>query len=212
MDALTIKRIFEPFFTTKEKGKGTGLGLATVYGIVKQHHGAVQVESEPGRGTTFKVYLPLTIQAAARDLPRPASSVRGGHETILVAEDAEPVRKLVTQILCSNGYNVLSACNGKEAVAVFREHAQDIDLLLFDVVMPEMGGRRAYEQIHAQRPELPVLFASGFSGGTTHTDFVLERGMNLIEKPYRIDALLQRIRGVLDEAGASVRATSLKRP
>ena len=199
MDPETLEHLFEPFFTTKSVGHGTGLGLATVYGIVKQHRGLIHVYSEKNKGSTFEVYLPVAEGAAATErMQSSAGGVRGGNETILVAEDDDAVLKLDQQILENNGYRTIVSRTGREAVEIFARHAEEVDMLLLDVVMPEMGGRRAYEMIREKRPEIPVLFASGLSGRTMHGEFALEKGMNLIEKPYRAVHLLQRVRSTLD--------------
>ena len=197
MDKLTMERIFEPFFTTKELGKGTGLGLATVYGIVKQHKGMVNVYSEPGQGSTFKVYLPLCERAAVAIGPMVEGPAAGGNETILLAEDDEMVRELAVQVLSRAGYTVLVAKDGAEAVALFRQNADRIALLFLDVVMPNLGGNEAFESIRAIRPDIPALFSSGYSENAVHTNFVLHEGFKLIQKPYAPTALLRKIREVL---------------
>ena len=198
MDAQTQARIFEPFFTTKELGKGTGLGLATVYGIVRQHQGMIQVYSEVGKGTTFKVYLPSSKRTATMVRTKVVGRARGGAETILVAEDDEPLRTLAARILESAGYTVLLAANGEEALGLFEKHTADIDLCLLDVVMPKMGGKGVYDVLHQQHPRLRFLFSSGYSTNVIHTGFVLKEGIELIQKPYAPDALLRKVREVLD--------------
>jgi PAS domain S-box-containing protein len=198
MSRETMSQIFEPFFTTKEVGKGTGLGLATVYGIVKQNQGMIHVYSEVGTGTTFKIYLPLTERPATEVGPKIARPVAGGQETILVAEDDPAIRALVTKILEKSGYQVLAAADGREAVALFSNQPEAVDLALLDVVMPEMGGREAQEAMHEIKPGLPVIFASGYSQNAIHTDFVLGKGRHLINKPYAREALLKMIRDLLD--------------
>ncbi len=200
MEQDVLEHIFEPFFTTKPVGKGTGLGLATVYGIVRQHNGHVSVESEPGRGTSFRILLPAAAAeyVANGAIPRADAQVRGGHETVLLAEDDEMVRNLVRSVLLHAGYRVLCACDGEEAVALFRRHAEEVALLLFDVVMPRLGGRLASEQILNLRPGLPVVFASGYSEDAIHSDFVLEPGITLLSKPYVVEELLRTVRAKLD--------------
>jgi two-component system NtrC family sensor kinase len=200
MDAQTQARIFEPFFTTKELGKGTGLGLATVYGIVKQHNGMIQVYSEAGRGTAFKIYLPSVERAATTKESENAKPVQGGTETILVAEDDEVVRKLAVRILRLSGYTVLEATDGQEALEVFQQYAADIALLLLDVVMPKLGGKAVYEALKPKHPHLQFLFSSGYSANAIHTGFVLDEGIELIQKPYGPTALLRRVRDILDES------------
>ena len=198
MDAETLERIFEPFFTTKGVGKGTGLGLATVYGIVRQHEGMVNVYSEPGQGTTFKVYLPLSERPAKAVGTLVQGKAGGGHETILLAEDDEKVRKLARRILEGAGYTVLAANDGEEAVALFEAHRAEIALLFLDVVMPNLGGKQAMERILEIRPGIPVLFSSGYSENAVHTDFVLHAGLKLISKPYAPELLLRTVREMLD--------------
>ncbi|HNR34663.1 MAG TPA: PAS domain S-box protein [Candidatus Hydrogenedentes bacterium] len=199
MESDTMQRIFDPFFTTKEKGRGTGLGLATVYGIVRQHDGMIQVYSEVGKGSKFKVYLPAIEQSAAvveRAIPEP---VLGGGETILLAEDNLQIRKLAKRILEGAGYTVLDAADGEEALVLYRQHGRAVDLLLLDVVMPKKGGRAVYDEIRAKRPGIRCLFASGYSENAVHTNFILESGMHLLQKPYQRDSLLRAVRKVLDE-------------
>ncbi len=191
-------RIFEPFFTTKPLGQGTGLGLATVYGIIKQHDGMVHVYSETGTGTTFKIYLPIVERSAIAVGTKIEGAVVGGQETILVAEDEAMVLNLNLAILTGAGYRVLTAADGEEAVAVFRHHAGTIDLVILDVVMPKLGGFQAFEQIKGIRSEVPVIFTSGYSINAIHSDFVLHEGIELIQKPCGRNDLLRRIRLVLD--------------
>jgi two-component system, cell cycle sensor histidine kinase and response regulator CckA len=202
MNKDTLDRIFEPFFTTKEPGKGTGLGLATVYGIVKQHKGMVNVYSELGKGTVFKIYLPLCERKAEEVSPIVEEPDPGGHETILLAEDDEFVRGMAVRILERAGYKVLEAKDGEEAVAVFKENPDCIALLLLDVVMPNLGGNDAFKCIRAIRPGVPALFTSGYSENAVHTNFVLHEGVKLIQKPYAPGVLLRRIRAVLDSVPA----------
>ena len=171
MDEKTREHIFEPFFTTKEVGKGTGLGLSMVYGIIKQHHGHISVESEEGKGTTFRIYLPLTETAVSKDTrtkKEETTAITGGPETILLAEDEEAVRKLTKIVLEEFGYTVIEASDGQEAVSKFMENKDRIDLFLTDIVMPGMNGREAYERIKKIKPGLKVLFASGYPSDFTH--------------------------------------------
>ena len=198
MDEQTKNRIFEPFFTTKEMGKGTGLGLSTVFGIVRQHDGMIHVYSEVGVGTTFRIYLPMieNSEAASDDLILEAPP--GGTETILLAEDDEAVLDLAKRLLVKAGYTVLCACDGEEAIRVFDERTDEIGLALLDVVMPKLGGGAVFEHIRGKRPQIPVLFASGYSTEAVHTNFVLDEGVQRIQKPYRSDDLLRKIRAVLD--------------
>jgi PAS domain S-box-containing protein len=197
MDLETRERVFEPFFTTKGPGKGTGLGLATVYGIVKQHDGMISVYSEPGAGTCFKVYLPEVACEPAIKGP-PARPAGGGAETVLLAEDDPGVRKLARTILERKGYTVWAAGDGAEAVERFRAAPGAVDLAILDVMMPKMGGREAMDQMRDIRPDLKVLFASGYSENAVHTNYILETGMILIQKPFSPADLLRSVRQVLD--------------
>lgn len=204
MTPETIQQIFEPFFTTKEKGRGTGLGLSTVYGIVHQHEGFVQVYSEPGKGSTFKMYLPAFEHVAVAEKHATATPVRGGGgETILLAEDDERGRHLAECILEEAGYKVIAAADGEEALRLYIEHRQTIDLLLLDVVMPKKSGRAVMEEIHAERPDMPCLFCSGYSENAVHTNFVLEKGLHFLQKPYRREDLLRAVRQILDGSSPS---------
>ena len=199
MDEETLEHVFEPFFTTKEEGRGTGLGLATVYGIVRQHDGMVIAYSEPGHGTTFKVYLPICesdADAVGTLIEGPAV---GGSETILLAEDDAMVRDLAVRFLENAGYTVLVAEDGRQAMTLFQEHAGQVDMALLDVVMPAMGGREACEKMRAVQPDLPVLFCSGYSENAIHSNFVLKEGLVLLQKPYARAELLRAVRAVLDK-------------
>ena len=198
MDAETLDHIFEPFFTTKGTGQGTGLGLAMVYGIVKQHEGMIHVYSEPGKGTTFKIYLPVSGRRAAEVGTKIEGPVTGGAETILVAEDDELVRELAREILEAEGYTVMTARDGLEAVSIFKKNDTNIDLVVLDVMMPKMDGRRVYKRIRKIRPGLPVLFASGYSQNAIHTNFVLNEGVALISKPFSRGDFLRAVRNVLN--------------
>ena len=198
MESEQVDQIFEPFFTTKRTGEGTGLGLATVYGIVKQHNGYIHAYSEVDNGTMFKIYLPMIERRAAEVAHSVEGSVVGGTETILVAEDDESVLKLCSHILRNAGYTVLTAKDGEEAVRVFEDHADDIDLALFDVVMPRLGGEKAMTRILKQRPGMRHLYASGYSENAVHTNFVQKKGLQLIGKPYQPETLLRAVREALD--------------
>ena len=197
MDPGTMEHVFEPFFTTKGTGKGTGLGLATVYGIVRQHDGLVNIYSEVDRGTVVKLYWPVSDDGAASEGGPAEKTDETGTETILLAEDDEMVRNLATAMLERAGYTVLVAENGEEAVAIFEKNDDRIDLAILDVVMPGMGGREAYEHMHAARPDMPVLFASGYSENAIHTNFVLHDGLELIQKPFTRSVLLDAVRRAL---------------
>jgi PAS domain S-box-containing protein len=199
MDPRTQERIFEPFFTTKGEGKGTGMGLATVYGIVRQHQGMIDVYSELGFGSQFRVYLPLH-QTEQADTAREEAMVEpdGGNETILLAEDDENVRQFASTVLGAAGYRVLQAQDGLDAVRVFKENRESVDMVALDVVMPGLNGKDAFELIKAFRPAVPALFTSGYSKNAIHTDFVLSPGVHLLQKPYSRRDLLRMIRLVLN--------------
>jgi CheY-like chemotaxis protein len=197
MDAATRAHAFEPFFTTKEKGKGTGLGLATVYGIVKQSGGFVSLQSEQGHGTTFEIFLPRVdgapTPAASAALPAPPP----GTETVLLVEDEGMLRELAREVLEASGYRVLEAAGGEEALRVAAAHEGTIHLLLTDVVMPGISGRMVAERVAASRPEIKVLYTSGYTD-----DAVLQRGVQagtaFLQKPFTTTALAQKVREVLD--------------
>ncbi len=198
MDEQTLQRIFDPFFTTKEPGKGTGLGLAMVYGIVKQHEGLIHVYSEPGRGSTFKVYF-KAVSADAERIERPADEAPGrGSETILVAEDDEMVRELVVRTLEGQGYQVLAAADGEEAVRAFGERGDRIALAILDAVMPKMGGREAYEALRGRKPALKFLVVSGYSVNSIDERFIREAGLQFLQKPFSPTELARRVRELLD--------------
>ena len=200
MNEETQSRIFEPFYTTKELGKGTGLGLATVYGIVKQSGGFIWVYSEEGRGTTFKVYLPRVASPLAEvRAGRRHAEIRKGTETILVVEDAEPLRALTKEFLTVCGYTVLEAANGDEALALARSYRGSIDLLLTEVVMPRLGGQRLVEQMTQIRPHTRVLYMSGYPNDGIVQAGILASGVTLLEKPFTREILAKRVRQVLDE-------------
>ncbi len=199
MDAKTQAHIFEPFFTTKEVGKGTGLGLATVYGIVKQSEGYILVESVPGLGTTFTIYLPRVEEDAAPVPASPAPAVLPrGTETILLVEDDPELRALALDILRGSGYTVLEARQGNEALLVLERHAGPIHLLVTDVVMPQMGGRALAERLALLRPEMQVLYMSGYSEAAIAQHGVLDPGTAFMAKPFTADELTRKIRKVLD--------------
>jgi two-component system cell cycle sensor histidine kinase/response regulator CckA len=199
MDAETRSRVFEPFFTTKEPGKGTGLGLAMVYGIVAQSGGSIRVHSEPGKGTTFKVLLPRVDDPLAPD-PGPAERpAEGGSETLLVAEDEDGVRSLICEILRELGYHVLEAPRPEVAIKTMRDGAPPVHLLLTDVVMPDMDGRQLAEKLTILQPGLRVLYMSGYTGEAIAEHGVLEHGTHFLQKPFTPDALARKVREVLDQ-------------
>ena len=195
MDAETMGHIFEPFFTTKEPGKGTGLGLTTVYGTVQQAGGAIVVESEPGRGTSFHIYVPRMKGEAIPEQKAAAEGLSGGTETILVVEDEDGIRTLISEVLRLNGYTVLTASHGREALAVSHAYRGPIDLMITDLVMPQMGGRELAQAMGSLRPETKVLFISGYSEQAT---VPLPEGLNFMDKPFTPEALVRRLRQILD--------------
>jgi two-component system cell cycle sensor histidine kinase/response regulator CckA len=198
MDAETKRHIFEPFFTTKEQGKGTGLGLATVYGTVKQSGGDIWVYSEPGRGTTFKIYFPRIAEAASPDLRSARPPARQGAETILVVEDEKGVRDLMAEMLRQQGYTVLAAADPQEAIEISQQYPGEIHMLATDVVMPKMSGHQLAEQLLPARPGIKVLYLSGYTENAIVHHGVLEPGVEFLAKPFSQQALAQKIREVLD--------------
>lgn len=199
MDEETCSKIFEPFFTTKDVGKGTGLGMSIVYGIIKQHNGFISVYSEPGQGTTFKVYLPfdLTEQSAAEPEKAKALPV-GGTETILLAEDDISVRKLVTTILTTFGYEVIQAVDGQEAIDLYAANKDRIDMILMDMIMPKKNGKEAYEEISKLQSGVKVLYSSGYTADFIQDRGMSEEGVELLMKPVQPTELLRRVREMLD--------------
>jgi CheY-like chemotaxis protein len=199
-----LPRIFEPFFTTKEIGKGTGLGLATVYGIVTQHKGWVEVASQPGAGATFKIFLPtIPSPAAVTAAPQTGTDVPGGTETILLVEDDYAVRVITRRVLESRGYKVYEATTAREALEVWRNRAEEIALLLTDIVMPQgVTGRDLTEELRVQRPALKVIFMSGYSADVIgqDTEFFRRIKSYFLQKPFSSQALLETVRRCLDEA------------
>jgi two-component system cell cycle sensor histidine kinase/response regulator CckA len=193
-------QIFEPFFTTKDRDKGTGLGLATVYGVVKQSGGYIAVDSENGKGASFSVYLPLLEQSAADSAaPVPAAPVNTrGSETILLVEDAEPLRKLAEMFLKESGYCILSAPDGQQALQTARQHPGPIHLLLTDVVMPGMNGRVLGERLAPSQPGMKVLYMSGYTDTFIAGHGVLEAGTHLLHKPFTQETLTRKVREILD--------------
>ena len=206
MDAATQKRVFEPFFTTKPLGQGTGLGLATVYGIVKQSGGTIWVESEIGKGTTFTVYLPSTEDVAEADADAIESRVPGGTESILLIEDESPVREFVYRVLSRRGYTVHAVANPLKALDYAEAHRAPIDLLFSDVMLPEMSGRAVVTRMQQWHPESAVLFMSGYTDHAIVHDGVLDPGTAFLQKPFSADALARTVRAVLDARAPRVTA------
>jgi nitrogen-specific signal transduction histidine kinase len=200
MDEKTREKIFEPFFTTKEVGKGTGLGLSMVYGIIKQHNGYINCYSEPGKGTTFKIYLPMHREAAeVQETMESAAAPIGGTETILVAEDDADARKTTRNILENFGYTVLEVVDGEDAVKVFKENRDTVKLLLLDVIMPKKNGKEAYEEIRKLHPGAKALFISGYTANIIHKRGMLDQNLDFIMKPVSPTALLRKVREVLNK-------------
>ena len=198
MDAVTREHIFEPFFTTKEMGKGTGLGLAVVYGIIKQHDGFVNVYSEPGQGSTFKIYLPLILADVEEEKKLVEERPVGGTETILLAEDDEAVRTLTRTVLENIGYKVITAIDGNDAVKTYKENKGKIHLLLFDIIMPKKTGKEAYDEIRAIQPDIKILFQSGYASDIIHQKHLLDDKMTVVYKPVTPAELLKQVRSMLD--------------
>ena len=206
MDSATLRRIFEPFFTTKDVGKGTGLGLATAYGIIKQHEGWIEVNSEPGKGATFDVYFP-----AAKKLLRPKkeeivppASAPGGTETILIVEDEPVLREMARDILKDYGYRIFEASSGKEALNQWRQRASEIDLLLTDIVMPEgISGVNLAEQLLAKHPRLKIIFTSGYTANEVSPKLLAKTNARYLQKPYTHAELAKTVRDCLDKTAAT---------
>ena len=195
----TLARIFEPFFTTKELGKGTGLGLATVYGIVKQSSGNIHLYSEPGHGTTFKVYLPAVENAISTGKSSQGVKMTAhGTETILLVEDEDAVRSMTHLVLEQFGYTVLEARSGAEAIQLWAHHPGPIHLLVTDVVMPEMGGRQVAERLTQLRPGLKVLYSSGYTDDAVVRHGILQSEVAFLQKPFTLAGLASKVRQTLD--------------
>ena len=199
MDEETKERIFDPFFTTKETGKGTGLGLSIVYGIIKQHNGYINIYSEPAKGSSVNVYLPLIRERSAAEEQRlPQEPAEGGGETVLLAEDDSTLRQLTKSVLEKYGYTVIEAVDGEDAIEKFIKHKDSIDLLLFDVVMPKKNGEEAYEEIRKVKADVKVIFASGYPSDIVRKKVKLGEHMELISKPVLPTVLMKTIRKILD--------------
>jgi len=207
MDAQTQSHLFEPFFTTKEKGKGTGLGLSTVYGIIKQSGGNIWAYSEVGKGSSFKVYLPRVGEKMGVAYPQKPvpPSLRGGSETILLVEDEDAVRIMISRILRSKGYEVLEARHGQEAIQICGHHLGPVHLMVTDVVMPQMSGRELANQLAPQRPEMKLLYMSGYPDNAIVQHGVLDPGTAFLQKPFTLDALEGKVREILDSSAKGAR-------
>jgi CheY-like chemotaxis protein len=199
MDAAALAHVFEPFFTTKPKGRGTGLGLATVYGIVKQSGGAILVDSEVGRGTTFTVYLPRTDEVEASDAAATAAAPAGhGDETVLLVEDEDVVREFVYKVLTRKGYTVHALPDPRRAIEYAEAHRAPIDLVFTDVVLPDMNGKMMVTRLRARHPESKVLYMSGFDDNAIVQHGLLDVDVALLQKPFSADAVARKVRDVLD--------------
>ena len=198
MDAETQAHVFEPFFTTKPAGEGSGLGLATVYGIVKQSGGNIWLNSEPGKGTTFRIYLPRVDDVAVEPENAGKQPIPKGTETLLLVEDEEQVRRIITEVLERQGYNVLAAINGEEALKIAQDQEIEIHLLLTDVVMPHMGGRELAEALSKSRPQLKVLYMSGYTDDAIVRHGLMEETLNFLQKPFDSVMVARKVREVLD--------------
>jgi two-component system cell cycle sensor histidine kinase/response regulator CckA len=205
MDAATRDRVFEPFFTTKAQGKGTGLGLSTVYGVVKRWGGSVDLYTEPGHGTTFRVYLPRVLEASSEEESE-ATEGRGGHETILLVEDEEGVRSMVHTTLERRGYRVLEAAGGPEGLEVARAHEGPIGLLVTDIIMPHMSGSELAKLLLLERPSTRVLLISGYAGNVLQRSGALADNMPFLQKPFAPGVLTRRVREILDTVETANRA------
>ena len=199
IDEKIRQRIFEPFFTTKEVGKGTGLGLSIVYGIIKQHGGEITMYSETGKGTCFKIYLPLVASSAMLDRDQPPVPAAGGTETILLAEDNDIVRNFMVHALEDYGYHLIEAADGEEALAKYRTNSNRIQLMLLDVVMPKMNGREVFDAVRKEGSRVRVLFSSGYTDDVIEKREMLHDGACFLTKPVTVHVLLNKVREALDQ-------------
>lgn len=199
MDQEVVGHIFDPFYTTKEVGKGTGLGLAMVYGIVKSHHGSILCISEPGRGTRFEIYVPVAKEGRLPEEPQDYQTIRRGSETILLVDDEEPIRDLGEQILTRHGYKVLKAEDGETALNLYEEKKDKIHLILLDLIMPGMGGKKCLEGLLPLDGAVKVVIASGYSPEGTVKNFMEAGAKNFITKPFNMKEMLHVVRKALDE-------------
>jgi CheY-like chemotaxis protein len=202
MDKETARKVFEPFFTTKEEGKGTGLGLSMVYGVVKNHGGYIATYSEPGQGTTFKIYLPVK-GAPEEEHAVPSKLMREGTELVLIVDDEEVMRSIAKDILEAHGYSVLLACDGIEAISVYKEFKEEINLVLLDMVMPKKGARETFLELKALNPSVKAILSTGYSRNGKAQEILDSGVIDFIQKPYQVDSLLAKVRGVLDAGTAS---------
>ena len=192
--------LFEPFFTTKETGRGTGLGMSTAYGIVKQHGGHIRASSEPGLGTTMKIYLPASAEPPdTQALSLQKDRTHRGSESILIAEDDQQVRNMASTALSRHGYQVLAAADGREALSLMKTHPGSIDLLLTDVIMPDINGKELFDRISAVHPDIRVLYMSGYTNDVIADHGVIDEGVHFLEKPFHIKTLAAKVRAVLDQ-------------
>jgi CheY-like chemotaxis protein len=198
MDEKTRKRIFDPFFSTRKMGRGTGLGLASAYGIVKNHGGYINVASEKGEGTTFTMYLPVTEEKVMRD-KKPTERLMKGEETVLLVDDEAMILDVGRQMLEKMGYKVITADSGKTALDIYRKKRDDISLVILDIIMPEMGGGETYDKMKKVNPDIRVLLSSGYSIDGEATE-ILKRGCNgFIQKPFSVSGLSLKLREILDK-------------
>jgi len=199
MDAETQSHIFEPFFTTKTMGQGTGLGLATVYGIVRQSGGYIWVYSEPGQGTTFKIYLPRVEEPLESSEPKPSVVIDlKGREIVLLVEDDHALREVISRGLKKFGYKILEAANGGEALLICEKQKGPIDLLLTDVVLPQMSGRELAERLRSFRADMKVLYMSGYTENAIVNNGILKENVGFLQKPFKVNVLVQKIREIMD--------------
>ena len=198
MDEKTMKRIFDPFFTTKEMGRGTGLGLASAYGIIKNHGGFINVYSEPGKGATFNIYLPASESKVDDQKPESSDDIKHGNETVLLVDDEEMIIDVGKQMLRRLGYKVITAGSGKEAIELYNTKKESIDLVILDMIMPGMGGGETYNAFKKINPSIKVLLSSGYSINGQARE-ILDRGCNgFIQKPFNLNDLSRKIRNILD--------------
>ena len=200
MDAETLEKVFDPFFTTKTIGKGTGLGLSSVYGIIKNHDGYIRCKSIPGKGTQFQIYLPASKGKHVRVNDKPLQTIKSGHETILVVDDEDAIRELLSEAFENMGYTYLEAVNGEDAIEIYKNKGEKIDLVVLDLSMPGMGGFKCLKEMISIDPNARILMASGYSADTTVTDCTRAGAKGYIRKPYQLNDFFDKIRQILDQA------------